>query len=677
MQYQLEPEDVQNSDVLDLPEDDKPPPVQSDFDTQRRPEAPQPSRLIDPALMVDHPQLNAAPERSRYDRRANRSLADVNSSFTPPYYEDGNINTDVVSPSPIVTRGMLALIDAFFDTLYPLPCFAFLHPPTTKRRCQEGQMHRALASAICAVVSLYHPQRGNSEQRDVGFEWIQASEQSIWMHLECPTIPRLQTLLLIIYHRMETGRFQRAFMLLATAARFASAMRLNYERPELADPVGREVRRRIVWSLKIMERYFCVGLPEFELCPIEVIYIDFPTSEEEFGTDRPGELGAYSLQIRLEVVRRDIMKLTRSLSHLEQPIPSLLELIQHHANTLADVGASMPNGTSLATAEIVDLVNQPWLPRRLLMHISWHQANCDLNRILLPGYPEAAPSAVLNDVGAERITEAERQSLSHAMSIIQILTALNQESSSNHLLEFDTAICAYHATRLLLFISRFGKQHNRPSPEFAASRAELCIAALKRFFPSSLLVAPIIEELQYSLGIFSQQQQQAILTSQYVMPTADAPSRTSPHQLEHLAPEAQAEPETAARARQKLAIHSLLRQAEFSEDDQEKISHADMVSAEELGRGVIGAEAQAESTENTGQRGAGKDPDVAEGVILNPSALPTPRGIDNSFGPITGAWDMGTSLPVGLVMEGTGDLDLPLFAWAGSQDWDWLFEPQT
>ncbi|KZL84480.1 mucin-desulfating sulfatase (n-acetylglucosamine-6-sulfatase) protein, partial [Colletotrichum incanum] len=139
-------------------------------------------------------------------------------------------------------------VESFFEKVYPLPSHAFLHPETTRERCREGKIDPALGHAICALATLHS---GSDLQiRDRATAWVQTAEQRIWKHLENPTIPRLQALLLVVHYQMETGKFQRAFMLTATAARFAAAMRLNHERPDL-DFVAQEVRRRIMWSLKI------------------------------------------------------------------------------------------------------------------------------------------------------------------------------------------------------------------------------------------------------------------------------------------------------------------------------------------------------------------------------------------------------------------------------------------
>ena len=589
---------------------------------------------------------------------------------------------------------MLALVDAFFEAIYPLPSYAFLHPETTKKRCRDGQFHTALAFALCAVAAQH---MGTAGDRDTASRWVRDAEQSIWEHLECPTVPRLQTLLLIIHHRMETGRFDRAFMLIAIAARFVAAMKLNHEHPHL-DPVAREVRRRIVWSLKIMERYFAHGIAQFELCPAESIYLDFPLAEEAFGAERqqPAELGAYSLTVRLEAVRRDIIKLTRNIAALhEPPSTSLVDLINHHQQSLDEIGALMPDGTELDVARIPELLQSPWLPRRILMHISFHGAHFDLYRILLHGYPEAAPAPVLASVPRDMLAAAEAQCIHHTKSIINLLTALNQHSSSHRLFEFDTAICVYQALRLLLFIARFGRSTGRPTVEYASSRVDLCIAALRRFFPTSRLVSPIIEELERLKKALAQQRQEhmqeqrrqqlALRQQQQGTATGGAAQATSPvSSSPTLVGDLEQENRLAGAtdARERLAIHSLLRQAGFShgEDDDDQASgslnleHAQIVANatgsmhEDLLRFPAGSEHLASGA------AADEMPDEQAGA-----GAYAPAGLA-CFGVPGASWDIGPSY----MMDDGEDpaeaevMPLPIFPWYGRQDeWDLIFGPQT
>ncbi|KAH6689553.1 hypothetical protein F5X68DRAFT_253960 [Plectosphaerella plurivora] len=542
---------------------------------------------------------------------------------------------------------MISLVDAFFEHVYPMPSYAFLHPETTKRRCRQGQVHGALTSATAAIASLY---LGGDRQR--AGQWTDMSEQSIWLNLERPTVARLQTLLLVIHYRMETGNFQRAFMLSATAARFAAAMRLNYERPEL-DLVGREVRRRIVWSLKIIERYFSSGLPEFELCPTESIYIEYPSPEEDFNHGPPGENGAYRLHLRLETVRRDIMKMSRSVTILDQPLPSLMKLIRHHEASLAEIGESLPQGRTLSMAQTLDLLDNHWLPRRTLTYASWHQAHCDLYRILLPGYPEAAPAVVLEAIDPAELAAAERHLLHHATSSLQVLTTLNQQSMRQQLLEFDTAICSYHAARVLLYISRFGKNRDRPAPEFAISRADLCVAALRRFFPSSALVAPIIEELTRSVGAFSAQQQQQRQTRQPaespVVPIRLPSTPSPPGRDDH-----ESQLASTARVRQRLAIHSLLRRADFSDgEDDDEVTITNPVAEEmHTPKSTIGPNVPLQLSNTS----------LSQIGVRHSASIGSRIGVQ--------VWEAQSVN--GSLDDSPESTQLPTMSWFGPQDWEWL-----
>lgn len=565
---------------------------------------------------------------------------------------------------PLLPREIQDLLEFYFQHVYALPSYAFLHPQTTIRQCGEGTLDTCLSYAVSAVAS-HH--KGASQGRDDAAQgWIQAAEELVWKHLESPTLPRLQALLLVVLYRVETGAFQRAFMLSSIAARAAAAMRLNYERTAPQDATGRisrEVRRRVMWSLKFIERYFCMGLPEFELCPVESIYLDlpcvfffcfpfllpFPLSsllsplscaapratacpwlafiltcvpscrcwEEDFGvsSSAPGQpdrtlqtsdFGSYQLCVKLEMLRRDIVKLTRSLSVHDTPFPQLPGLMQGFEQHLEQVGRELPNGLQLTSARISQLLGTPWLARQVLVHLSFHQAHADLYRILLRGYREAAPAAVLDSLDPSLVAKASRLALHHATAIVDILATLNQHSQRLQLLEFDSAICGYHATRVLLFIAQFGAAPRPVSEEWALSRAELCLASLKRFFPTSRLVRPILEEMKRAIAVFSSRS--ATSTPSRLAspgPAASSGGRESAMGLS-----------AAARVRQRLAIHSLLRQADFTDEEDGAERRGSEASAQwvvspgasSTGLDVLSRAASAYSAPSPGHSPGGGDP---------------------------------------------------------------------
>jgi hypothetical protein len=73
----------------------------------------------------------------------------------------------------------------------------------------------------------------------------------------------------------------------------------------------------------------------------------------------------------------------------------------------------------------------------------------------------AAPPVVLAAIVEEYLAAAQGECLDHALAIIAILTELKQQSTSTLILEFDTAICSYHAIRLMLFITGSGHSTER------------------------------------------------------------------------------------------------------------------------------------------------------------------------------------------------------------------------
>ena len=133
-----------------------------------------------------------------------------------------------VEGGSLESRTALELVQDYFQHLYPLPSFAFLHQPTVVQRCRDGTINGPLKLAICALTALRLHR--SSLCHDL---WIQQAEQAILQQLGRPSIFHLQALLLVIHYRIESGEYPTAFMLASLAARTAVALRLNYERSEL------------------------------------------------------------------------------------------------------------------------------------------------------------------------------------------------------------------------------------------------------------------------------------------------------------------------------------------------------------------------------------------------------------------------------------------------------------
>lgn len=121
-----------------------------------------------------------------------------------------------------------------------------------------------------------------------------------------------------------------------------------------------------------------------------------------------------------------------------------------------------------------------------MAHMSWHQCHCDLYRIFMDGYSEAAPSSALAYIHPSERVRMQRRCLEHAEGIIRILTDFVNHGRPDCLLERDAAVCAFESARIVLF-------HSRMSPEGSASDAAMamartCLHIITEYFRSS---API------------------------------------------------------------------------------------------------------------------------------------------------------------------------------------------
>ncbi|OAL34644.1 hypothetical protein AYO20_06061 [Fonsecaea nubica] len=461
---------------------------------------------------------------------------------------------------------IISLVEAYFQHIYALPWYAFLHKRSVMQRCHEGTIEDCLAFAICAVTS----QRLKIEPyaREISAQWAQKAEDFLLQNLESPSTSRLQALILIVRYRVEVGHFSRAFMLAALAGRSAVALRLNYERPELRF-LAQEVRRRLMWSCFALDGNFSVGLREFETCPPENVFLQLPCPETAFeqdapvetaplratSFDRPERIGTYAACIRLAAIRTDIMRLTRRLASSLVPPGELMHTVRRFEDELQHLYRSLADSDRY-NPKIFSYCERP--ARILMVHECWHQAYTDLYRIFLTGYREAAPPSAMEGINREDILRRRTLCLNHALSIVQIFAAFSEQCKVLTI-DFDTAICAYHSARIILFSAQTDVVTQSLSMPAALEKARFCQSIMNRFFRTSPVVEPMKKELEMLIARHSSQNTSTGIQLPH-------PEEILEDHLSRLADE--------ARTRQRLAIHSLIGRADFVDDSNEVTSPA-------------------------------------------------------------------------------------------------------
>ncbi|KAK8863195.1 hypothetical protein PGQ11_009430 [Apiospora arundinis] len=393
------------------------------------------------------------------------------------------------------------IINDYFRHIYPHPGSAFLSEVSVTKRCLDGTIDEALLLAICAYTASvlryprYHPAQSMA--------WVQKAEDLLWHSMESPTVFKTQALLLAVLCRVEMGNFKRGYMLLSMASRSASALRLQYERLDL-DHHSQEVRRRLTWSIMLIDNYFSVGLPESGTCPPDFIYLKMPCPEEHFhgdgGAGGPpplpldgvSESGLLQLYIRLSIIRRDILRLTRNLSLQSNVTPQITGLVEGMLKSL-----QLAEPTPYKVDELQRYANSRWLMRYVSVQLGWHQCHCDIYRLFLSGYREAAPDAMIWACTPEYVAQATASCLRHAQAVLDII-----HDTDNLKVRFispprDICIGGYHASRLLLFISgmKLIPQDENVTVERAISLAKSTLTILRPLFGTSAMLGKTVEEL--------------------------------------------------------------------------------------------------------------------------------------------------------------------------------------
>ncbi|KAI5461651.1 hypothetical protein BGZ63DRAFT_240152 [Mariannaea sp. PMI_226] len=451
------------------------------------------------------------------------------------------------------------LIREYFERLYPLASYCFLHKTTVIQRCREKTIDRALKLALCAITSMYFP-RQNYEHA----AWAQEAERIILERLDHPSIFHIQASLLLIRYRAGVGQFPRAFIMAGLVARWAVALRLNYEHSHLS-AVAQEVRRRTFWSLYLLEDSFCVGLEEFELFNPSTIHLQLPCEDVDFHQGRPVStgylqpgkglepevLGSRAAFVRLAFIRRGIMRLNRRVFLKEVNLAELFCSMEKFQNDLLRLR------TRLAPCDQYPPLNPEELqrpPQYAITHMSWHQCHCDLYRIFLTGYPESTPHAAIDGMAAPDRALMKDKCLGHAEQIVKVLSDFVQHKDERDMLEFDAAVCAYHGARLILFGTYTGRDNTGLPMQMAINKAQLCLDVITRYFDFSAQLKAMRQQLE---GVIQQHKSWLESADHRAVSAADPNPRPPPNMS------------TDAYIRQRLAIHSLLRQSDFVDDSRD------------------------------------------------------------------------------------------------------------
>ncbi|KAK1702291.1 hypothetical protein BDP67DRAFT_585499 [Colletotrichum lupini] len=415
------------------------------------------------------------------------AMADAMASNTPSTF-----NHDLSAPDPQFESLISRVLDNFFRHVHHIPMLSFLHRASLMQRHNVGGLDRPLLLALIGITSMLTDLGPGT--REYGEKCIDESEGLILKGLENASTIKVQTLALIIKYRILTRRFSSAFMLAATAARFATALRLNYDNPDLCF-LAQESRRRLMWALFMIDQGMAGGYRDLTLWTPETIHISLPCNERDFEFDlappslRPlvpspdesenDDIGSLALHVRILWLRGRILKFAKRASNCSNDdLGRLQEQLQSFAKELSDFAERLPVSFRWSDNSLRLRAYSPRLCVFIMIHVWLRQCNCDLFRIGLVGLRDSLTRSAAERLGPEFIAGCQRQCYEHAMEMSNMFTSIR---ALDHypVADLDMPVCAYQCIRMLYYIYHLNAEEYGLTPDILRKKASVCLEVTK------------------------------------------------------------------------------------------------------------------------------------------------------------------------------------------------------
>ena len=385
-------------------------------------------------------------------------------------------------------------LEDFFQLAHPIPVFSFLHKASVIQIYHAGQADDALLLSLIGItlqLKQVGPNWGDCSKR-----YIDAAQTMILGDIARPSITKIQSLVFIIKHHFYNRRFSSAFVLLAMAIRWAYGLRLNYEAPRLRF-VAQESRRRLMWSLYILDTLSAAGLQEFSLSSAHTMYIQLPCEERQFELDitqvteslelqgnqsNPIDIGSFALYVRIIWLRNKILQATKkAATSPNAEVSELQATLQSLAVDLDRFATTLPESFKFSESNLQLHAYSGRVYSFLLVHVWWQQCRCDLYRLFLEGLREALPRKVLDRFDLAFIIHCRRQSYESASEMSEIFRSLLSLKMSSLKVDNDLDICAYQCARTLFYAYRSNSRAFDISTPRAIEQTSRCLQVLQRF----------------------------------------------------------------------------------------------------------------------------------------------------------------------------------------------------
>ncbi|KAJ8112763.1 hypothetical protein OPT61_g4946 [Boeremia exigua] len=404
-------------------------------------------------------------------------------------------------------------INAFFEFINPVPGYNFLHRANILRLYSLGSLPSVLLLAICGAASRYLSTSDLATNQ--ARSWIEAAESKVLKSLGEAKPYHAEALVILGFNRRCNHQSGKMFFFVSLAARMVYHLKLHQENHSLTF-VEQESRRRLVWCIFTVDRFCAGGIKEYLALPTSSVHVQLPCADRYFETDNAvktcflmdkgepaSELSISALMLRLFDIRNRVLQYAKvHLESLTSPETSLTEF-KGFEDEFQNVYGLLAPEEQFSTHAFELRAFSPERTTFIMFHVYFHHCQCELYRLLNPGYREALHESVISSTSPDFVVYAQTQCLEHAIAIGETITATYQLVSEGPYIS-DPAIFVmlYQASCAILYAC------HRDSPAFSISPATAqqyfdvfinALVCLLKYFPKFQIYVEDIRNMLRSI----------------------------------------------------------------------------------------------------------------------------------------------------------------------------------
>lgn len=170
---------------------------------------------------------------------------------------------------------------------------------------------------------------------------------------------------------------------------------------------------------------------------------------------------------------------------------------------IRDIYNSLPNEYHFSPRAFQLRAYSPTRTSFIALHIYWHHCNCELYRLLNPGYREALPHAVIHSTSPDLVAYAQSNCLQHAVSVGEIVASTHGFVESElYISDIAQFVTLYQASCAILYACHRDSPAYSMDPEAARRYFTAFIATLSKstqYFPRYQIYVQDIQNMLRSI----------------------------------------------------------------------------------------------------------------------------------------------------------------------------------